>query len=55
MIGHCSNANRARHVRCDDINVDLMRVQPHCYRLRQVEPSQELFLINYAVGAMPKQ
>ncbi len=52
----------ARRFRCQNNNVDLMRVQYHYYRVRQVEPchqlgwsSQALILSIVALGAMPKQ
>ncbi len=61
-IGCCSNTNCARRLRCEDNNVAVTNVQPHYYRVRQVEPyhhlgwsSQALFLSLLALGAMPKQ
>ncbi len=50
-----------RRFRCEDNNVAFMNVQPHYYRVRQVEPchhlgwsSQALILSILALGAMPK-
>ncbi len=37
VMGQCSNTNYVRRFQCEDKNVDLMRVQPHFYRVRQVE------------------
>ncbi len=60
--GYCSNTYCDRRFRCEDNNVDLMSVQPHYYRVRQVEPcnhlgwsSQALILSILGLGAMPKQ
>ncbi len=33
-VGYCSNTSWARRFCCEDNNVDLMRVQPHYYRVR---------------------
>ncbi len=33
---------RPNRFRCKDNNVDLGRVQPHCYRMREVRPNYEL-------------
>ncbi len=61
-IGYCSKTNCARRVRREDNNVDFTHVQPHYYRVQQVEPchqlgwgSQTLFLSIWVLGAMPKQ
>ncbi len=52
----------ARCFRCEDTNVAFTNVQPHYYRVRQVEPchhsgwsNQALILSILALGAMPKQ
>ncbi len=51
-----------RRFQCEDNNVAFTNVQPHYYRVRQVEPchqvgwsSQALILSILALGAMPKQ
>ncbi len=51
-----------RRFRCEDNNVAFTNVQPHFYRVRQVEPchrlgwsSQALILSILALGAMAKQ
>ncbi len=61
-IGYCSNTNGDRRFRYEDNNVAFTKVQPHYYRVRQVEPchqlgwsSQALILSILALGAMPKQ
>ncbi len=61
-IGYCSNAYCDRRFRCEDNNVAFTNVQPHYYRVRQVEPchqlgwtSQALILSISALGAMPNQ
>ncbi len=41
-LGYCSNTNCARHFRYEDNNVAFMPVQPHHYRVRQVEPCHQL-------------
>ncbi len=61
-IGYCSNTNDDRRFRCEDNNVAFTNVQPHFYRVRQVEPCYQLgwsspaliFSIS-AVGVMPQQ
>ncbi len=51
--------NCDRHFRCEDTNAGITHVQPHYYRVQQVElchhlgrSSQVLFLSNWALGAM---
>ncbi len=39
---YCSNTNCDRRFRCEDNNVDLTHVQPHYYRVWQVEPCHQL-------------
>ncbi len=41
-IGYCSNTNCARRFRCEDNNVDFTHVQPHYYRMWQVESCHQL-------------
>ncbi len=41
-IDDCSNADCARRFRREDNNVSLAHVQPHYYRVRQVEPCHQL-------------
>ncbi len=41
-VGYCSNTNCARHFRCEDNIVDFTHVQPHYYRVWQVEPCHKL-------------
>ncbi len=41
-IGYCSNANCARRFRCEDNNIAFTQVQPHDYRVWQVEPCHQL-------------
>ncbi len=41
-IGYCSNTNCAHRFRSEDNNVDFTQVQPHYYRVRQVEPCDKL-------------
>ncbi len=36
-MGYCSNTNSVRRFRCEDNNVSFMHVQPHYYRVQQVE------------------
>ncbi len=48
----------AHRFRCEDNNVAFTNVQPHYYRVRQVDVgwrSQALILSILALGAMPKQ
>ncbi len=40
--GYCSNTNSAHRFRCEDNNVSFMHVQPHYYRVRQMEPHHQL-------------
>ncbi len=61
-IGYCSNTNCNCRFRCEDNNIAFTNVQPHYYRVRQLEPchhlgwsSQALILSILALGAMPKQ
>ncbi len=49
-----------KHQLCEDKKIECMHVQPHCYRVRQMEPrhqlgrsSQALFLSDSALGALP--
>ncbi len=58
-IGYCSNTNGDRRFRCEDKNVAFTNVQPHHYRMRQVEPryhsgwiSQALIFSFLGLGAM---
>ncbi len=41
-ISYCLNANYARRFWCEDKTVNLTYVQPHYYRVRQVEPCDQL-------------
>ncbi len=41
-IGYCSNTNNDRRFWCEDNNVALTDLQPHYYRVRQVEPCHQL-------------
>ncbi len=57
-----THTNGDRRFQCEDNNVALTNVQPHYYRVRQVElchhlgwSSQALILSTLALGAMPKQ
>ncbi len=34
--GYCSNTNYVRRLRCEDNNVDLMRVQPHGFAYGEI-------------------
>ncbi len=61
-VGYCSNTNGGHRFRCDDISVAFTNMQPHFYRVRQVEPchqlgwsSQALTLSILALSTMPKQ
>ncbi len=61
-IGCCSNTNGDGRLRCESNNVAFTNVQPHYYRVRQVEPchhlglsSQALIMSILALGGMPKQ
>ncbi len=61
-IGYYSNTKSSHSFRCEDNNVKFTNVQPHYYRVLQVEPchqlgwsSQALILSTLALGAMPKQ
>ncbi len=61
-IGYCSNTSGNRRFRCEDNNVTFTNLQPHYYRVRQVEPcrhlgwsGQAIILSIWALGAMPKQ
>ncbi len=40
--GYCSNTNSAHRFRFEDNNVEFTHVQPHYYRVRQVEPCHQL-------------
>ncbi len=62
MIGYCSNTNYAYRFCREDNNVDFTHVQPHYYRVRQVEHRHQLGLSTRSLkmsmltlGAAPKQ
>ncbi len=42
MIGYCPNTDGAHNVRNEEINVDVMHIQPHYDGVRQVEPYRQL-------------
>ncbi len=41
-ISYCSNTNFDRRFRCEDNNVAFTPVQPHYFRVRQVEACHQL-------------
>ncbi len=43
MIGYCPNTDGAHSFWYEEINVDVMHMQPHYYGVRQVEPYHRLF------------
>ncbi len=49
MIGYSSYTNCARRFRCEDNSVAFTNVQPHYYRVRQVEPCHQLARISQAL------